>query len=143
MALRRRLEGGKITVVQATPSTFRLLLDAGWTQSPGLKVLIGGEATPRELADQLSRLRLVTTGGDPQTPGPAGSVWNMYGPTETTIWSCIDPLEKGAPAPIGRPIATRGFTSWTVVWSRCRLGLRGSFTLRALGWRAAIWTGPG
>jgi amino acid adenylation domain-containing protein len=89
--LRRILETGRITAMQATPSTFRLLLDAGWEGSPDLRVLIGGEATPRELADKLL--------------DRAASVWNMYGPTETTIWSCIHRLEKNAPVFIGRPIA--------------------------------------
>ncbi len=95
-ALRRILETGRITVIQATPSTFRLLLEAGWERTPGLKVLVGGEATPRELADKLAER--------------ADSVWNMYGPTETTIWSCVHPLARGAPVLIGRPIAnTRAY----------------------------------
>jgi thioesterase domain-containing protein len=88
--LRRLLETGGITVMQATPSTFRLLIEAGWAGTPGLKVLIGGEATPPELAEKLL--------------DRAASVWNMYGPTETTIWSCIQPLQKSAPVLIGRPI---------------------------------------
>jgi amino acid adenylation domain-containing protein len=81
-------------VMQATPATWRLLLDAGW--EPGkmrLKVLCGGEALPGALAGQILKR--------------CGSLWNMYGPTETTIWSTlqrIDAAGQGA-APIGRPIA--------------------------------------
>ena len=90
-ALKALLDSGRITLLQATPSTFRLLLEAGWKGTRGLKVLIGGEATTRELADQRVER--------------ADSVWNMYGPTETTIWSCVQPLEKNAPVLIGRPIA--------------------------------------
>ncbi|MFS8069698.1 MAG: non-ribosomal peptide synthetase, partial [Byssovorax sp.] len=79
-----------ITVMQATPSTWRLLLDAGWQGAP-IQALVGGEAVPRELVDRLA-------------PRVA-SVWNMYGPTETTIWSCIQRLHAGGgPVPIGRPI---------------------------------------
>jgi amino acid adenylation domain-containing protein len=79
-----------ITVMQATPSTWRLLLDNNWQGAP-IKVLVGGEAVPRELVDKLA-------------PRVA-SVWNMYGPTETTIWSCIQRLHAGGGAvPIGRPI---------------------------------------
>ena len=90
-ALRARVESGQVTVLQATPSTFRLMIEAGWTRSPNLKILVGGEATSRELADQLL--------------DRAAAVWNMYGPTETTVWSTIHPLRKGEPILIGRPIA--------------------------------------
>jgi amino acid adenylation domain-containing protein len=89
-ALATRIREGGITTIQATPSTYRLLLEAGWEGDPGLRVLIGGEAVPRELAEELC--------------GRARSVWNMYGPTETTIWSAVHRLEKGAPVLIGRPI---------------------------------------
>ena len=78
--------------MQATPATWRLLLDAGWTGSAQLKVLCGGEALPRELAQQLL--------------ARAAAVWNLYGPTETTIWSAVSKVEPGdGPVPIGRPIA--------------------------------------
>jgi thioesterase domain-containing protein/acyl carrier protein len=90
-ALKALLEAHKSTVLQATPSTFRLLIEAGWRGSPVLKVLVGGEAVPGELAEQLIER--------------AHSVWNMYGPTETTIWSTIQPLRRGEPVTIGRPIA--------------------------------------
>ncbi|MEO7330145.1 MAG: amino acid adenylation domain-containing protein, partial [Minicystis sp.] len=86
-----RLRSAKITVFQATPSTYRLLLGAGWTGA-GVTALIGGEAVPRELAAELAR--------------GCRAVWNMYGPTETTIWSTIHPITPGEDSvPIGRPIA--------------------------------------
>jgi non-ribosomal peptide synthetase component E (peptide arylation enzyme)/aryl carrier-like protein len=67
-------------------------LESGWQGAPGLKILCGGEALGRELAN-----RLVETGAE---------VWNLYGPTETTIWSTLHRLEPGeGPVPIGRPIA--------------------------------------
>jgi len=84
------------TVMQATPATWRLLLDAGWQGDPRLTALCGGEALPGELA---ARLR-------PRV----GALWNMYGPTETTIWSTIQEVAEpvgaaGEVVPIGRPIA--------------------------------------
>ena len=94
-ALRRLLTESGATVMQATPATWRLLLAAGWDGSPPVRVLCGGEALPRGLADELL--------------GRAGSVWNLYGPTETTIWSAVHPVNPGvgglASASIGRPIA--------------------------------------
>ncbi|MDB6100267.1 MAG: hypothetical protein JWO52_266 [Gammaproteobacteria bacterium] len=85
------------TVMQATPATWRLLFECGWQGSPGLKVLVGGEALSPELAR-----RLVAC---------CGSVWNMYGPTETTIWSSVYPVDgtDGKAVPIGKPIANTRF----------------------------------
>ena len=80
------------TIVQATPATWRMLLEGGWQRAEGLRVLCGGEALPADLA-----ARLVGTGA---------SVWNVYGPTETTIWSTVHRVEtEPGPIPIGRPIA--------------------------------------
>ncbi|CAL9558109.1 D-alanine--D-alanyl carrier protein ligase [Streptomyces sp. enrichment culture] len=77
-ALGGLLERHAITVMQGTPATWQLLLDSGWRGTPTLrKILCGGEALPRDLAD-----RLLAAGGP-------GSVWNMYGPTETTVWSTV------------------------------------------------------
>lgn len=89
----------EITIMQATPATWRMLLAAGWQGSPQLTILCGGEALPRALAQQL-----VSCGKQ---------VWNMYGPTETTIWSTMQAVNPddlsaqtvGDVVTIGRPIA--------------------------------------
>jgi amino acid adenylation domain-containing protein len=84
------------TFVQATPTTWQLLVDAGWKGSVALKIVCGGEAVPRALADELLRR--------------GASVWHMYGPTETTVWSSIIELEPGdGPVPLGGPIANTSF----------------------------------
>ena len=83
------------TVMQATPATLRMLLDAGWGGSPRLKILCGGEAWTAELANQL-------------LPRCA-SLWNMYGPTETTVWSAVAKVEADRPIVIGPPIANTRF----------------------------------
>lgn len=81
-----------ITVMQATPASWQLLLESGWQGKPDLKMLIGGEALPPSLAG-----RLLDKGQ---------SLWNMYGPTETTIWSTIEQIRSHTePITIGRPIA--------------------------------------
>ena len=90
-----RIRESGATVMQGTPSTWRLLLEAGWTGTPKLKILCGGEALPRDLADQLQR---------------CGEVWNMYGPTETTIWSATSIVEPGpGSVTIGPPIHNTQF----------------------------------
>jgi amino acid adenylation domain-containing protein len=87
-----RLTECGVTAMQATPSAWQLLLDAGWRGSRNFKILCGGEALSRQLADQLLE------GG--------ASLWNLYGPTETSIWSTIAKVEPGESLVlIGRPIA--------------------------------------
>ena len=89
--LARELEQCGATVMQATPVTWRMLLESGWTGNNRLKALIGGEAVPPDLIKLLSR--------------QCASLWNMYGPTETTVWSTVAQLEPGSgPVSIGRPI---------------------------------------
>ena len=79
------IDNAGITVMQGTPSTWKLLLEAGFQPASGFKVLCGGEAWSRELAD-----RLLAVGC---------RIWNMYGPTETTIWSSITSVVAGTRAP--------------------------------------------
>jgi amino acid adenylation domain-containing protein len=91
-ALADLLERSAATVMQATPTTWRMLIDSGWRGRSGMKALCGGEALPLALADSLVGIGL--------------ELWNMYGPTETTIWSTCAPIQaQGEPLTIGRPIA--------------------------------------
>lgn len=90
--LSRLMSECNVTVMQATPITWRMLLASGWKGLPNLKILCGGEPFPRDLAEQLL--------------GMCGSLWNMYGPTETTVWStCARISDVTQPPLIGRPIA--------------------------------------
>ncbi|MGK3989851.1 amino acid adenylation domain-containing protein [Sorangium sp. So ce136] len=87
------------TVMQATPTTWRMLLEEPWQPGRLQRALCGGEALPGDLAEQLL--------------GRGLEVWNLYGPTETTIWSTVKRVERaadpeaapGAVCSIGRPIA--------------------------------------
>jgi len=89
--LAEALKTSRATVMQATPVTWRLLVEAEWQGNDHLKILCGGEAVPRELAEQLLER--------------GSEVWNLYGPTETTIWSTacrLDATDRNVY--IGRPI---------------------------------------
>ncbi|WP_433548670.1 amino acid adenylation domain-containing protein [Streptomyces sp. CA-294286] len=91
-ALLTLMERHAITLMQGTPATWQLLLDSGWQGTPGpTRILCGGEALPRGLAD-----RLTSVGAE---------VWNMYGPTETTVWSSVWQVREGGEILIGEPIA--------------------------------------
>jgi amino acid adenylation domain-containing protein len=90
--LKKKLASGQITMMQATPATWRMLVEAGWEGKEKIKIVCGGEALPRELANELQRR--------------ASSVWNMYGPTETTIYSTIEELRATeGPVLLGEAIA--------------------------------------
>jgi len=92
LRLMEAIRDSHCTVMQATPSTWRALVDTGWTGSSTLKVVCGGESLPRDLARELL-VRCM-------------QLWNVYGPTETTIWSTIHRVTSAdGPIPIGRPIA--------------------------------------
>ncbi|WKB55700.1 non-ribosomal peptide synthetase [Eleftheria terrae] len=94
-ALAEVVEQAGVTLMQATPATWRLLLDSGWSGSAGLKALCGGEALERALAQRLL--------------ARVGQLWNVYGPTETTIWSTAQRVQAGGEGgvheAIGRPLA--------------------------------------
>ncbi len=77
------------TTMQATPSTWQMLFDSGWKGGKDFKILCGGEALNRDLANQLL--------------SASQTAWNLYGPTETTIWSTAAKIEPGPPT-IGRPL---------------------------------------
>ncbi len=89
-SLREALDRIAPDVMQATPSTWSLLLAAGWSGGAALRAWSGGEALSAALA---SRLR-----------ERCAEVWNLYGPTETTIWSSLHQVLEGAMIPVGRPV---------------------------------------
>lgn len=89
-ALAKLMAEEKVTVMQATPSTWRMMLSAGWKNREGIRMLIGGEAVKEEIKDALTSI---------------GEVYNLYGPTETTIWSLAKKLALTEKVSIGAPIA--------------------------------------
>jgi amino acid adenylation domain-containing protein len=123
------LDGGRLaeqlrstasTFAWATPTTWRMVLDAGWEGSPKLSIGVAGERLPRELADALlARGR---------------ALWNLYGPTETTVYSSVLRLEPGPDDPrIGGPSPNERFY---VVDSRLQpvpLGVPGQLLIAGQG----------
>jgi amino acid adenylation domain-containing protein len=84
-----------ISVMQATPATWTILLSSGWTGNKNLKALCGGEALPSNLARDLS--------------DKVQSLWNMYGPTETTVWSSCELISDYNQILVGKPIDNTQF----------------------------------
>ena len=118
-ALARLLASSGATLMQATPATWRMLLESGWRGQRGLRMLCGGEALSRELAD-----RLLDCGDE---------LWNVYGPTETTVWSALDRVTAANEISIGRPVDN---TEIYVVDRRLQLvpaGVPGELLIGGLG----------
>jgi len=118
------------TVMQATPATWRLLIETGWPGSHWLKILCGGEALPRPLANQLLER--------------GGCLWNLYGPTETTIWSAACQVEGvDEPVPIGRPIANTQFYVLDPRLESLPVGVPGELYIGGVGLARGYLNRPG
>ena len=114
------LDQHEITVMQATPATWRMLVEIGWQRRPGFKALCGGEPLPAALAAELLKR--------------CDSLWNLYGPTETTVWSTLARIEDPVHGiSIGRPIDN------TTVWildehaAVCPMGVPGEIAIGGAG----------
>ncbi len=90
--LRQMLDDIKPTILQATPATWRMLIESGWSGNSELTALCGGEGLPQDLASALAER--------------TQALWNLYGPTETTIWSTVERVDTFRTGiSIGKPIA--------------------------------------
>ncbi|MEM6252547.1 MAG: amino acid adenylation domain-containing protein [Cyanobacteria bacterium P01_D01_bin.156] len=112
-----------ITIMQTTPATWRLLLDSGWKGKETLKILCGGEALDPGLAQQLL---------------PCSSeLWNMYGPTETTIWSgalhITEEKLTGQTVPIGGAIDNTQFYILDAQHQPVPIGVSGELCIGGAG----------
>ena len=122
-ALRALIAREHATVMQATPTLWRMLLDAGWRRPddvPHFKALVGGEALPAALAERLLAGRV--------------ELWNMYGPTETTVWSSV--WRVSAPRDgisIGRPIDNTDIQVRDADGQLCPIGVPGELCIGGVG----------
>ena len=118
-----------ITMMQATPATWRLLLASDWAGDRNLKILSGGEAISRDLAAQLL--------------AKSRSVWNMYGPTETTIWSTIHQIEDTTRSIlIGKPIANTEVYILDPQLQPVPIGITGELYIGGAGLARGYWQQP-
>jgi len=118
-ALMSRLAGVRATVMQATPTTWRMLIDAGWQGDAGLTVLCGGEPLAPDLAEALL--------------ARAKSVWNLYGPTETTVWSSVERVVTSRAPTLGAPIATTQLHVLDVCGQPAPVGVPGEVCIGGAG----------
>lgn len=129
LALRQLIERHHVTAMQATPATWQALLDAGWQAAPGFKALVGGEALPLGLAQQLLAM--------------GTELWNLYGPTETTVWSTcwrVQQPERGIH--IGRPVANTQVHIVDDSGQPCPVGVPGEILICGEGLAQGYWQQP-
>lgn len=118
--LYKLIENHDITILQATPATWNILLNSDWQGSPNLKALCGGEAMPPSLAKSL-------------LPKVA-ELWNMYGPTETTVWSsCKQIIQSDPPILVGKPIGNTDFFVLDTNNNKLPVNVEGEITIGGEG----------
>jgi len=141
-AIANLLEQQHINMMQATPVTWQMLLDAGWRSSAHTDkqhttsgkpadfcALTGGEALPPGLAQQL--LPKVT------------ALWNLYGPTETTVWSSLYQIQENQPVLIGDPVANTSLYVLDPHHNLCPIGVPGELYIGGEGVGQGYWRMPG
>lgn len=124
--LKREIQRIKPTIMQATPVTWTLLFQAGWKNEENMKVLCGGEALSETLKSYFVH--------------NSCDAWNMFGPTETTIWSTIQKIDADKPISIGKPIANTQIYILDKHLRPVPVGLPGELLFRAADWPEAIGT---
>lgn len=118
-ALRQLLEASGATTMQATPATWRLLLEAGWSGAPGFRALVGGESLPPDLAESLLTR--------------VAEVWNMYGPTETTVWSTCARITDPRAITVGTPLPNQVVHVLDQQGRQCPIGVAGEMWIGGAG----------
>ncbi|MCM2371158.1 non-ribosomal peptide synthetase [Aporhodopirellula aestuarii] len=114
-----RIQNAQPTVIQSTPSAFRMLLSANWRPDPRTRLLCGGEPLMPDLARDLT--------------ASGCELWNVYGPTETTVWSTITRVESPERITIGHPIAGTICRVIDRNGHLCPIGVPGELQIGGLG----------
>ena len=126
--LAARLRAAAATAMQATPATWRLLLDAGWQGQAGLAAISTGEALPGELAGALLERGVV--------------LWNLYGPTETAIYAAGAPVGAPGQPALGRPLANTTLHVADGSLMAVPIGVAGELLIGGEGLARGYWGRP-
>ncbi|AKT38864.1 non-ribosomal peptide synthetase [Chondromyces crocatus] len=123
--LGRALAQHGVTVMQGTPSTYRLLLQHPEVLNHGFKALCGGEALPGDVCCRLLEHEV--------------ALWNMYGPTETTIWSAAGPVQDAARVDLGTPVDNTDLYVLDEALELVPLGVSGELYIGGAGLARGYW----
>ncbi len=126
LLLLEAVDCNEVSIMQATPATWRMLVDGGWKGKPGMKVLCGGEALTIELARELLKREV--------------GLWNLYGPTETTVWSTMYEVTDAAQTiPVGYPIANTQLYVLDGDLQPVPVGVPGALYIGGMGLARGYW----
>lgn len=125
--LAQTIENVRPTIMQATPATWQMLFHVGWRNDSGMRLLCGGEALPDTLRERLLE---------------SGVAWNLYGPTETTIWSMVERIVRDSPTTIGRPIANTRIHVLDAAMTPVPIGVEGDLYIGGDGLARGYWNRP-
>ncbi|MCX6081670.1 MAG: thioester reductase domain-containing protein, partial [Chloroflexi bacterium] len=130
LALSEKLLASRPTHVQATPSTWKALLSAGWQGEKDITLLTAGEALSRELAEELLKR--------------SSALWNLYGPTETTVYSAVARItsDPASPVRIGRPVLNTRLYILDAQRQPLPVGAIGELYIGGLGLSPGYWRRP-
>jgi myxalamid-type nonribosomal peptide synthetase MxaA len=130
LQLAERIEKGSSSHVQATPSTWKTVLSAGWQGKEDICLVAAGEALSRDLSEQLLQ--------------SSRTLWNLYGPTETTVYSCACQIEPapGEPVRIGRPLPNTQIYILDKQYQPVPIGAIGDLYIAGEGLAAGYWQRP-
>ena len=117
------------TLMQATPATWAMLLASGWTPRAGMRLLSGGEALPQSAADAL-----LAAGAE---------VWNLYGPTEITVWCTAARVAAEGPIPLGEAVANTTLFVLDPAGDPAPLGVPGELFIGGAGVTRGYLNRPG
>ncbi|ACB52418.1 peptide synthetase [Crocosphaera subtropica ATCC 51142] len=118
VTLGQQLESHQVTVMQGTPATWKLLLASGWEGKKDLTIFCGGEALDPSLGQHLQQ--------------KSRAVWNLYGPTETTIWSSVYQVTSDK-VRLGKPINNTQFYVLDKDYNQVPIGVPGELYIGGMG----------
>ena len=125
--LARTIREVRPTLMQATPATWQMLYRVGWRNDTGMRLLCGGEALPDTLRERMLE---------------SSAAWNLYGPTETTIWSTVERIVRDSPTTIGKPIANTRVYVLDAAMAPVPIGVEGDLYIGGAGLARGYWNRP-
>lgn len=126
--LKEEIQNIRPHLIQATPATWTMLFETGWKNELGIKILCGGEALLPSLKQHFIESK--------------SEAWNLFGPTETTVWSTVGRIQQEQPLTIGCPIANTQIYIVDSTLEQVPIGIPGELCIAGAGLARGYWNDP-